>query len=345
MKRLNTHLADFRFQFRLPRNATDVVWLGASSFEPRCTGSLARLVHTNVRVSAALRCDYGSRTSVPEEADALRLTNKRILAKHLLDLSCKDITVCPVGTLSTSAFVSRVRDFLEEGRGKANHAIIDISCFTRLHVVALGALVAEYNDSESLWIAYTIPENYATMAEHNQNFEGYGKVVIAPIVDGALLRFESRARGVILLSHEAQRLVVALAELEAAGGVIIQPITPERPDFSYASRRRNHRALGRLSEIGQWVAPRVVFTEILRLARIIDKEIARAKADLGPLILYPLGPKSFVFASAVRAAERYPEASWFVYPTPSYYNPFATQGIGPTNWMPISRYERNCTSR
>lgn len=316
-----------------------VVWVGASSFEPRCTGSLTRLKSAGAAVTEAMRFDYASPTAKDEEAERLRSANRDEQERTLAALGSTDLEVVRLSGAPTSLLVRALERRLLSAHLAGQHVVLDISCFTRLHVIAIGSCLGQLATPMTISVVYTLPQNYTTMADRRPDFEGFLRVVIAPVVDGASLRSESRARGVILLSHENQRLLVALSEFEPAGGVIVQPITASRPDFAAVSRQRNRRIVGRLNLIGGWTSRSIPFSDAHRLMRVVGSQAEAASRAEGPLMLYPFGPKSLVFASALSAAQAYPEASWFVYPIPSFYDPFATEGVGDTFWASVTRSE------
>jgi hypothetical protein len=49
--------------------------------------------------------------------------------------------------------------------------------------------------------------------------------------------------------------------------------------------------------------------------------------------LFPFGPKPLVLFTALEVARFYPEASWFIYPKPYYYDVDYTEGYGETLWF------------
>ena len=181
-------------------------------------------------------------------------------------------------------------------------------------------------------ICYTLPRNYLALAELRDDFMGFPFTITAPLVDGAGLGDEARARGVVVLGHEGERLAVALSEMEPRQGSILLVGNRSRPDIMRVTQRRNKKVLGTLAG-DTWRTVRISFRDFGRVEELVASEAAGAAGEGAPLFIYPFGPKSTVLAVALAAAKHYPKGSWFVYPVPSFYDQQYTVGIGLTYWL------------
>lgn len=327
-------VSEFSPTLGLERGAS-ALWIGASSFEERCWGSLETLAEAGIRVPRALRLDYDSRTSEEDEAQHRRAVNREHQGNVLRQLGCDDLVAIAVGAMTTSAFLGKLSDAAVVGRN-LDAIVIDLSSMTRLHVISLATILPHIAVGQRVVLGYTQPENYPRMAERRSDWEGFNRVVIAPLAPGASLRAESRARGVIILSHESQRLLVALSEFEPNGGSIVKPQTGRRPDFAAVAANRNRMLLRRLIDIGDWKSQAMPFGDGYGVAQAVVEQAEIAKANDAPLMLYPFGPKPLIAAAGLAASQAYPEAAWVVYPVPSFYDPLATEGVAETCWAEVT---------
>jgi hypothetical protein len=192
-------------------------------------------------------------------------------------------------------------------------------------------MVASWPADRRWAVAYTMPENYGDL-------DGMGTwkdVIVAPLAEPAALLNEAHGRGVIIMGHEADRLSVALAELEPPAGAVVIANNPRRPDWRATAVRKNKSALARLEAAteGPWERADVNVSDPGALARLVADQVHRAREHKAPVVLFPFGPKALVFAAAVQLCTEYPEGSWFVYPVPSGYDVDYSEGVGQTLWL------------
>jgi hypothetical protein len=64
-----------------------------------------------------------------------------------------------------------------------------------------------------------------------------------------------------------------------------------------------------------------------------ESQIELATQADAPVVLFPYGPKSMLFLVAISLCVGYPEASWFVYPTPYGYPLDYSDGVERTIWL------------
>ena len=304
-------------------------WLGALSFEERCTASISAVAAAGGHIARATLVDYPT-IAYPAERD-LRLRDKhydRIASWRGADFidSIHRVRYDPYALNSLSAELRAA-----ETRAAGTCLFVDITCLTKIHTIALAAATRALSRPGPVVFVYSTPENYAHGADTRRTVDvGWRDVLIVPLVPGAEVGTEARARGVILIGHEPDRLGVALSEVEPVGGALVATHAASRPDFRLVSEERSRRVLGRLSSgrVGGWQRAQVSLSAPDELDRIIRGEIDAARDGDAPLYLFPFGPKPAVLASAMRMSATYPERSWTVYPVPVTYDVDATTGIG-----------------
>jgi len=312
------------------------LWLGMTSFEERCSASLEALAEMRVRVSAATALEYAELLTGSYEERQVRGETWRRMLSAAESISPGNFTKEDIAAYSYQGLQERVRTLIE--KGQYDCVIFDITCMTKVHAMALATLTRNLRDKVNCYAAYSIPENYNHVGDRKKMM-GWRDIILAPLVDAATLVNESQSRGIVIPGHEADRLIVALAELEPSGGKIIFTNTPRRPDLRYVSQKVNNKAIRQLTRkrSSAWSS---VFVELLdagSLADLVSQEAAYARKESAPVILFPYGPKAFIFLAALTLAGEYPEASWFVYPVPYSYFIDYTDGIERVVWMSLSR--------
>jgi len=310
------------------------LWLGALSFEERCVGSLAVCETNGVRCSNAIILNYASNVEPKRDADEKLVRHAHILDSFRGSVVTKQMSKRRVEPYSFQGFQQMLQLALDEL--SPEFIIFDITCLTKVHTLALATMLAE-KQTEFQWIvAYTIPENYASAGSDQASRirQGWRDLIVAPLADTAMLFNEAHSRGVIIVGHESDRLIVALAELEPSGGLILKAYNPERPDLHRVSDNHNRKIIRQLTHMraSQWTQRVVDLSKMEPIQRCIGAEIVIAQKYAAPVILFPYGPKLLVFSAAFELAEKYREASWFVYPVPTSYPVTYSEGVEKTIW-------------
>jgi len=231
------------------------------------------------------------------DAERRRESNWAVMsetAEHLIDSPLKRVHLAAYGFPQFRRFV--VNELL---RKPVDLILLDITCLTKIHTMALAATLASSNLRLSWIVAYSSPENYTGFDEMDAQRSSWKDIIIAPLPESAFLFNESSSRGVVLPGHEADRLVVALAEIEPSGGVVVVAESAGRPDLKLVSERRNRQIFRQLtrSKGPAWTKRIVSIADINEMRRIVWAEVTQAKAKLAPVILFPYGPKPLIFAS------------------------------------------------
>lgn len=309
------------------------VWLGALSFEERCTGSLIDLKRHGLRVTEGVALSYATDVRPLTEAEKQRNSNWNVMRGEVAGVFEAGIEK---QGLPAYGFL-QLQDLLEERVWKADFdlAIFDITCLTKVHSLALAASIARCRRRVPWIVSYTIPENYSSFGHSLEESPGWKDIILAPLSETGLLFNESNGRGILIPGHEPDRLIVALAEIEPAGGLIAIADTQGRPDLRHLSERRNQKVIRQLTRLraSNWIKQVVKLTDLQEMSHLVATEVKHAKDHEAPVILFPYGPKPLVFASALQLSLRYPEASWFVYPIPLTYDVSYSEGIYETDWF------------
>jgi len=314
-------------------SSTHSLWLGALSFEERCVGSLVQLSRENIKISQGIIVSYQTQVRPTEEAERRRKANWAVIKAE-----AGRVFANPIQELQLPAYGFPQFQELVEGsvsRSGADLIIIDITCITKIHALALAASLAKTSNAASWMLGYTAPENYSTMAVAPGRTPGWRDIIIAPLSETALLFNESSSRGILLPGHEADRLIVALAEIEPAGGLIAIADSKGRPDLRLVTERRNQKVISQLMRMRASNRSKHVvrITGLKEMGQLARHEIQKAKDRSAPVILFPYGPKPLIFVSALQLSLSYAEASWFVYPIPSSYDVAYSEGVHETSWL------------
>jgi len=335
---MNERSATSGFQSHLPPGGPPgegktLYWIGAVSFEERCSGSLQVLAASERRVARAYVLRYA--TTVVGARDLEERRNRRMdsMVSMLAKSGCKDIIdreVDAYGSRDTAEVVEQC-----VGRLSPNdELVVDITCLTKITAItACGRLATR---GGTACVAYTLPRVYGGMAENRRDFGGWRSSVIMPLGREPRSLDEGKSRGIVVPGHESHRLTIALGDIEPSGGCLVRAITPDRPDFEAVTASRNRRLIETFVGRRGWKEQRVVFTDSSTMRELVALEAAVARQNQGPLYLYLLGPKSLLASGVMSAVSEYPEGSWIVYPAPSFYDAEYSSGIGTTYWWHVT---------
>jgi hypothetical protein len=309
------------------------LWVGALSFEDRSLSSLTALEAEGVCLTWGIALDYNTDVRPGEDAERRRMTNWRAMQRVGQAVFRQGIRRVAVNAYAFTDLERLIERELCDGH--ADYMVLDVTCTTKIHALAAAAALVQVPVSVRWSVAYTVPESYSTITESRESREGWRDVIVAPLGESATLLNESAGRGIILPGHEADRLIVALAELEPPGGIIAVGNTTRRPDLRLLSEVRNRKTLGRLTRLkgADWRRTLVDVEDVGSMRHLVAGEIKRARDSRAPAILFPYGPKLLIFAAAYELARSYSEASWFVYPIPMSYDSSYSEGAEEVLWL------------
>jgi hypothetical protein len=316
-----------------------LMWCGALSFEPRCASSLELLGTQDCLPRRVVVLTYPTDVR-PLTDDRQRREAHFSRIVHRADRTGQTLQQIQIVPYSFHSLREAIQPLFSDPNQRI---VFDISCLTKVHTMALAAQLAA-SDLDHRWlVSYSMPENYGDL-EASHRVRGWKDVLIAPLLERGTIVNERFSRGIVLAGHEADRLVVAMAELESAGGTVVLSETPGRPDLRQITEGRNAKTLRQLaarSRSGIWTTAVVALPDVNEVSRIVGREIEQARKNNAPLVLYPFGPKLTVFAAAMRMCREYGERSWFVCPIPWSYDVDHSQGWGGTLWHFHNPLERS----
>lgn len=306
------------------------LWIGALSFEERCTASLVSLAAAAPPADALLLEYPTDVRPVAQDRERRKRNRARVEAVRNAEHGQTAVEFVGINPYSYRAVQRTVCAKLDACRPK--RVVLDVSCLTKIHTIALSdpRIFAAAVDWE---LAYTVPETYGHLEMSSGTGGGWRDVLVLPVGDSHDLHNEAQSRGVILAGHEGDRLVISLSETEPSAGVLVTARSGRRPDLLRESQRRNEQITRLLAARGdRWTHEVVGLDEPALLDRLVTSEAERALAAEAPVLLYPFGPKPFVALAAMQLAAREDLGAWFVYPIPTSYDVDYSYGVGATHW-------------
>lgn len=310
-----------------------ILWVGALSFEERCKASIIELAKHNIKLKEGIFLDYRTKIYPPTEAE-----EQRNLIWDELQILGEEVFLDGIRKEDISPYLFQsFENFLENKieNSSISALIIDITCLTKIHAIAAASILARVKMPNKWGFTYSIPENYGTLDSSGKELPAWRDIIIAPLAETGLLFYEESGRGIIIPGHEADRLIISLGEIEPAGGIIIIAHTQNRPDLKYLTLRKNQQTISQLTKRlkNNWEKQLISITDLPQLCILVRREIELARQHMAPVILFPFGPKSILFAVAYLLTLEYSESSWFVYPIPTYYDADYSSGIEKTFWF------------
>lgn len=304
-------------------------WVGSLSAEDRCSASILALKEKNLHVSDGYVIDYGAELGHKTATNSSLNDQWEILLRAGRDVFEKEVQIEPMNPYAFQDFQTFLEGVLF--KSKIDFVLFDITCMTKIHLLALAATLAKPPLAPRWSVVYTKPENYIAL-EHNP---GWKDIIIAPLGDTGLLLNEAFSRGIVIPGHEGDRLIVALSEMEASGGIILIADTKGRPDLRSITKNRNRRIIQWLTNTrtGDWTSYVLKEDAYSDIMRYVSKEVEIAKQYEAPIVLFPYGPKSLVFTVARYLSMEYPESSWFVYPIPLAHAAEFSEGTERLMWI------------
>lgn len=312
--------------------AKHTCWIGALSFEDRCVASVQWLQSKSVHIESAVALNYSTQVRPALEDKRRREANRKafkVVGQDVFTTPWQELTTEPYAFQAIQSLVGEIVT-----KRNIDFAIFDLTCLTKIHALGLAATLATTLKDLRWLIAYSSPENYGQLDSVSKTL-GWKDIIVAPLAETAVLLYEAHSRGIIVTGHEAERLTVGLTEIEPSGGVIVVGDSAKRPDLGRLTQRVNRRVVSHLMKLrsSKWTTVVVDIGDTSPLDALISGEIAEARQNNAPVILFPNGPKSLVFSAALKLCQEYSDASWFVYPVPAAYDVNYSEGIAGTYWF------------
>lgn len=318
-------------------------FVAAISFEDRCTHISHELGKNDVIPSRTILIDYLTEAD-PSYLDKKLRSDHRNQFLDFLESRGSVVSSEEIKPYSTSVLRKHIASIL---RGDDREVVIDISCMTRAHILSLAGILANAeNHEQEIYFCYTAAESYNVGKEAES---GWCDVLLLPVGYPRSLRREGHARGVVLPGHDAERLCLALSELEPAAGCVVYSNTDGRPDLmrhaqevnAYVSkyllslRMPELTSKNRSSETTGWKDVFINLDDFVQLEQFINEQVKEASRDKGPMVLFPFGPKTLVLSAGLILASLKEINAWAIYPVPYKYHIDYSQRSARTYWMKI----------
>ena len=205
--------------------ARRILWIGAVSFESRCVGSITSLLNIDADIWKACAFDYPTSLASKSHGEENRALNKKEFIRLLGDR----VELPQIHPYRYAEFVGQLENLASEATAQSFpcQIIVDITCLTKIHTLALAYWLLTREDSTPVSLAYSQPEHYGNPS---RNIWGRGKWITTLQVRLDLDSTEpfSSTNIIAVLGHEGDRLRLAMNEAEADQGLIVRvlPLEP-----------------------------------------------------------------------------------------------------------------------
>ena len=319
------------------------IWIGAISFEDRCTGSLVALQQLGISVKKIVTLHYPTR-AIPERED-LHKRHERL--KDFQHLSLK-LTRSELGSPATvhpyrpSGILTELMHLMPELTSPRSHLLIDTTCLTKSHTVAVANwLCMMTTPRASVTLAYTRPKEYGSASTDLAQLRNWAEVVFSPC-DLDLEPYRRDVCGVILLGHEGSRLRISLNRIFPRVALVVLPQNPNEHPMASPSRTANAELIAQIQqgELKDWrllISPPSAVNTVYDSGPMFAQE---AQKRWRRVVLFPYGPKPHILAATMAAQTHGRGKSWYCYAVPLNYDVGCTAGTGSTSWFKVAPESR-----
>ena len=173
--------------------------------------------------------------------------------------------------------------------GKVRSVFMDITCFTKLHMLMLLKYIETILGADSVSVSYTEPLAYATSFGKSLSY-GIEKTVYLPYCPAA---YRSQSVGLIaFLGHERLRLECIIQELEPDVSVIMLGEPGFTRDMAEDSRRINESLIHRATYDRQYRLVTVPANDLGNAKSCLRAQLERMKEEgCDSVYMAPLGTK------------------------------------------------------
>lgn len=327
---------------RAPSRDESVTWLGVISHEDRWCGSLEVMLDTGIRAERLVAFEYPIAVRPQREA-AGRLASAR---QQLTSMAESLADSAPVGKpivhpLTINPYdLGALRALLQEACVAAEGTVVvDITCLTRAHTLALASWAVYADAHTRIYFAYTEPL-HSGAGHHSSGTAGWPHTVFSPLqLDPYAYDASTECDGVVLLGHEGRRLDLALHQLTPSRALVLSWEARTQPEAYVVARTSNARFLTKVASgqlgLGSNVEE-VRYADIRTIQKLV-KTFCSTRQPASRLVLYPFGPKLAIMAAAISAVVCADNAVWYMYPVRSWSRVDYTRGIGSTRWLRLRR--------
>jgi hypothetical protein len=293
-------------------------YVSVLSFEERCTAWPDTFGAQGCLPARLFFVNYATRVEPPDEDRQLRATYRDRIRATLK--ATKITSFEKVNAFAAAALVELATNILNQSNDEP--IVYDISCMTRVHLVALAQAIRRHRSLPELFFAYATPRSYGFQ---KGLLLGWRDTLFVPINTKLSFRREGNARGLVFAGHSSERLSVALHELEPSSGVFVYAREEGRPDLLAKAKEVNKPIEDRLRRLrmprmDKWRIETLGLNDCDGLNALVSAEILQAKNQRGPIVLFPFGPKPMTLAASLVLAFRDDLYSLAVYPVPESFD-------------------------
>jgi hypothetical protein len=323
------------FEAVLPAAISRIHWVGASSFEERCTASLACLRRANIKIVRSSVIEYDTDVRPRNRARTMITDNRKRMHRLLGSSARTPVAIPSYRYIAFLAWLTELGD--SEGQpGDIDALVIDVSCLTKLHAVALCRWLTATKLSFPIVLAYSSPKDYHASKSVKPTRGRWKDLLVAPVVSRPLPDLRENS-GVLIPGHEGDRLRLALDEVVANRGLVIEAEARELR-VAVASQAQNSFLYDRIEGLhgSDFELVSVDIAQMRSVQSAVRKVVKAARECRSKLTIYPMGPKPLVLGAVAEACSSYSLGTWYVYPVPSYYRATYTHGVAETLWSTVS---------
>lgn len=313
----------------------EVTWIGALSFEERCTSSVIALVRAGAKIRQLYVLHYETNVHPRQEARRLRSQSEYALLDAAQAMSAAVIYL-RASPYSMQGIIGPLEGIFA-GMTKSSAIVLDISCLTKIHTIAAASLIASREVVEGITLVYTVPDEYDFSLKAEKKAFGFVDVLISPIWLSAWHPGFKRNYALVIPGHEGRRLQAGWQEVQARQGLVLQAATSNRPDHGRVTQGRN-KWLFELcqSDPANWRWTQEEKEDWGKVSTHV-KGVARASPPDTRITLYPFGPKSMIACAAFSLTLMCRDRAWFVYPIPREYSTPYSSGVSRCSWFEVPR--------
>ena len=245
-------------------------FLVASSFEPRSTRA-ASLIDKGAFDDAIIFNYQDTLDSASGRFHA------QTIREALQDALVSGPYVLPCSFSKPYSAVQALAALLRAEGLKLEHVTLDITCFTKLHLLLLLRYLHDQVGVLAMRICYTEPLTYATAYGRELSY-GTTETISLPYRSGA--RYSNRVALMAFMGHERSRLERILHELEPDLAVVILGTPGFSPNIREYSEKVNHGLIMRASFDRQYrfvrmpvLQPQEIYSRLLEeMRRVISED-------------------------------------------------------------------------
>jgi hypothetical protein len=285
-----------------------------------------------LQITKAFIVDYLNVLTASKECEENRSRNKKKMTE-LIKNQFQFLSVHPYRYSEFLGILGKTYKEISESNERCA-IVIDFSCFTKIHTVALAYWICQQKLSIPIVLAYSNPEIYGNPY---RNIWGKGKWITTLHIRLDLNSTESYSSTniIAILGHEGDRLRLSINEAEPDNGLVIKVLPKELPSrLSIVTDIQNSWLYHEIDKgLRDFSIKKIRYNDIEELIKLITTYCNAAKDKKSRIVLCPFGPKPFIYYTAFTILTSYSKLAWLYYPIPLSYDPDYSKGFDRTMWF------------